>query len=43
MDYSLELALNEITVFMAISSIGIIALMGMLLHLSVKSFFDGNN
>lgn len=43
MDHSLVLNLNEITVLMAISSVGIIALMGMLIHLAVRSFIVGFN
>lgn len=37
--HTLVLELNEITVLMALSSAGIIALLGMFLHLSVASIF----
>ena len=37
------LALNEITVLMAISSVGIVALMGMMIHLSLTSIFAGDS
>ena len=37
------LALNEITVLMAISSVGIVALMGMMVHLSITSIFAGDS
>jgi hypothetical protein len=35
----MTLELNEITILMALSSVGIIALMGMFLHLSITSIF----
>jgi hypothetical protein len=37
------LTLNEITVLMGISSVGIIALMGMLVHLSVTTVLSGES
>jgi hypothetical protein len=37
------LTLNEITVLMSISAVGIIALMGMLAHLSITSIFAGDS
>ncbi len=37
------LALNEITVLMAISSVGIMALMGMMVHLSITSLLAGDS
>jgi hypothetical protein len=37
------LKLNEITVLMAISAVGIISLMGMMLHLSLTSIFAGDS
>jgi len=37
------LTLNEITVLMAISSVGIMALMGMMVHLSVTTIFSGES
>ncbi|MEN9954623.1 MAG: hypothetical protein RLZZ41_287 [Actinomycetota bacterium] len=43
MDHELVLKLNEITVLMAISSVGIIALMGMMVHLSVTTIFSGES
>jgi hypothetical protein len=43
MDHNLVLAFNEITVLMAISALGIMALMGMLVHLAIRSFIIGNN
>jgi hypothetical protein len=43
MDHELVLKLNEITVFMAISSVGIMALMGMMIHLSITSIFAGDS
>jgi hypothetical protein len=42
-DHELVLTLNEITVLMAISSVGIIALMGMMVHLSITSIFAGDS
>ena len=43
MDSTLVLQLNEITVLMAISSVGIIALMGMMVHFSLTSIFSGDS
>ncbi len=43
MDHNIVIELNEITVLMAINSIGILALMGMLIHLSVSAIVKGNN
>lgn len=43
LDHELVLTLNEITVLMAISSVGIIALMGMMVHLSVTSILAGDS
>jgi hypothetical protein len=43
MDHNLVLELNEITVLMAVASVGIMALMGMLVHLAVTSFFKNND
>ena len=43
MDHELVLTLNEITVLMAISSVGIIALMGMMVHLSVTTILSGES
>ena len=43
MDHDLVLTLNEITVLMAISSVGIMALMGMMVHLSVTTIFSGES
>ena len=43
MDHELVLTLNEITVLMAISSVGIMALMGMMVHLSLTSIFVGDS
>lgn len=37
------LELNEITVLMAISSVGIVALMGMMMHLSVTTILSGES
>jgi hypothetical protein len=37
------LTLNEITALMAISSVGIMALMGMMIHLSVISILAGDS
>ncbi len=37
------LKLNEITVLMAISSVGIVAIMGMMIHLSLTSIFAGDS
>jgi hypothetical protein len=37
------LALNEITVLMSICAVGIIALMGMMVHLSLTSIFAGDS
>jgi hypothetical protein len=43
MDHELVLTLNEITALMAISSVGIMALMGMMVHLSVTTIFSGES
>lgn len=43
MDHELVLTLNEITVLMTISSIGIMAIMGMLIHLSVTTILSGES
>ena len=43
MDHELVLTLNEITALMAISSVGIISLMGMMIHLSVTTIFSGES
>jgi hypothetical protein len=43
MDHDLVLKLNEITILMAISSVGITALMGMLIHLSLTTIFSGES
>jgi hypothetical protein len=43
LDHDLVLKLNEITVLMAISAVGIIALMGMMVHLSLTSIFAGDS
>ena len=43
MDHSLAIPLNEITVLLAINSVGIIVLMSMMVYISVKAFFEGNN
>ena len=43
MDHGLVLSVNEITALMAISSVGIIALMGMMVHLSLTSIFAGDS
>jgi hypothetical protein len=43
MDHELVLTLNEITVLMAISSVGIMALMGMMIHLSITSILAGDS
>jgi hypothetical protein len=43
MDHELVLQLNEITILMALSSIGIMALMGMMVHLSIRSIFAGDS
>jgi hypothetical protein len=37
------LTLNEITFLMAISSVGIMGLMGMMVHLSITSIFAGDS
>jgi hypothetical protein len=42
-DHNIVIELNEITVLMAISSIGIIGLIGALIHLSVSSIVKGNS
>jgi hypothetical protein len=43
LDHDLVLALNEITALMAISSVGILALMGMMVHLSITSLLAGDS
>ncbi len=43
MDHDLVLTLNEITVLMAFGSVGIVALMGMMVHLSITSIFAGDS
>jgi hypothetical protein len=43
MDHDLVLKLNEITALMAISSVGIMALMGMLINLSLTTIFSGES
>jgi hypothetical protein len=43
MDHELVLTLNEITALMAISSVGIIALMGMMVHLSLTTILSGES
>jgi hypothetical protein len=43
MDHELVLKLNEITVLMAVSSVGIMALMGMMVHLSITSILPGDS
>ena len=43
MGHDLVLTLNEITVLMAISSVGIVALMGMMVHLSLTTIFSGES
>jgi hypothetical protein len=43
LDHDLVLTLNEITALMAISSVGIMALMGMMVHLSVTTIFSGES
>ena len=43
MEHDLVLTLNEITALMAISSVGIIALMGMMVHLSLTTIFSGES
>ena len=43
MDHELVLTLNEITALMAISSVGIVALMGMIIHLSLTTIFSGES
>jgi len=42
-DHNIVIELNEITVLMAINSIGIIGLIGALIHLSVTTILKGNN
>jgi hypothetical protein len=42
-EQDLVLTLNEITTLMAISSVGIIALMGMMVHLSITSILAGDS
>jgi hypothetical protein len=43
LDHELVLTFNEITFLMAVSSVGIIALMGMMVHLSLTSIFAGDS
>ncbi len=43
MDHELVLTFNEITFLMAVSAVGIIALMGMMVHLSLTSIFAGDS
>jgi hypothetical protein len=43
LDHDLVLTLNEITALMAISSVGIMALMGMMVHLSLTTIFSGES
>ncbi len=43
MNHDLVLKLNEITALMAISSVGIVALMGMMVHLSITSILAGDS
>jgi hypothetical protein len=43
LDHDLVLKLNEITVLMAISSVGIMALMGMMVHLSLTTILSGES
>lgn len=43
MDHELVLTFNEITFLMAVSSVGIIALMGMMVHLSLTTIFSGES
>ena len=43
MDHDLVLTLNEITVLMAFGSVGIVALMGMMVHLSLTTIFSGES
>ena len=43
MDHNIVIELNEITVLMAISSIGILGLIGALIHLSLTSILKGNS
>jgi hypothetical protein len=43
MDHDLVLKLNEITILMVIGSVGIVALMGMLVHLSITTIFSGES
>jgi predicted RecA/RadA family phage recombinase len=43
LEQELVLTLNEITALMAISSVGIMALMGMMVHLSITSIFAGDS
>jgi hypothetical protein len=42
-DHNIVIELNEITVLMAINSIGIIGLIGAFIHLSVSAIVKGNN
>jgi hypothetical protein len=41
-DHNIVIQLNEITALMAISSIGIIGLLGAFIHLSVSAIVKGN-
>ena len=43
LDHDLVLILNEITALMAISSVGIVALMGMMVHLSLTTILSGES
>jgi len=43
LDHDLVLTLNEITALMAISSVGIVALMGMMVHLSLTTILSGES
>ena len=43
MGHDLVVHLNEITALMAISSIGILAMMGMIVHLSLTTIFSGES
>jgi hypothetical protein len=42
-DHDIEIAVNSVTVLMSLSGLGIIALMGMFLHLSLTSILGGNS
>ena len=43
MDHNIVIQLNEITVLMAISAIGIIGLIGAFIYLSVSAIVKGND